>query len=107
MLRAVLGLAVITTLCVLSPERDSKRHSGPSQARADAIPSSSLDFLSGLAATAALALPEVSDSAGSQEPQAAIVGAAARGAATAGIEGVRKIVIPPPPVPVDMPPLRR
>ena len=107
MFRAVLGLAVITTLCVLSPERESRRSSAPSQAGADSIPSASLDYLSALAARAALALPDVGESNDTPAPPAALAGAAARQAAAAGVEGIRKIVIPPPPIPVEMPPLRR
>ncbi len=107
MFRAVLGLAVITTLCVLSPERESKRSSAPSQAGADSVPAPSLDFLSALAAKAALALPDAGDSNDTPAPQTALAGAAAKHAAAAGVEGIRKIVIPPPPIPVDMPPLRR
>jgi hypothetical protein len=45
--------------------------------------------------------------AGHREAIAAAFPAAAREAASAGLENVRKIVIPPPSVPVDMPPLRR
>ena len=106
MFRAVLGLAVITTLCVLSPERESKL-SFANQPGAESIPATGLDFLSGLAAKAALALPTSGDSNEIPAPITTMAAAAAKEAAASGAEGIRRIVIPPPPIPVDMPPLRR
>jgi len=61
--------------------------------------SASLDVLTGAARTRG---PE----AGRDAVAAALV-PVAREAASAGVENVRRVMIPTPAVPVDMPPLRR
>jgi hypothetical protein len=90
-------------MCVLSPERDSKNDSQATRAWPPSALSASLDILTGAAPNPTLS--KVTE-AGHREAVAAFP-AAAREAASAGLESVRRIVIPPPSVPLDMPPLRR
>lgn len=103
MLRAVLGMAVVTTLCILSPERESAKQSKQPPDRDDGPRS---DMLSSLAAQfPAAAANRVAAAA---KPQAAVfLDSVGAGAGAGGLEAVRKIVIPPAPVPIEMPPLRR
>ena len=91
-------------MCVLSPERDSKNDSYATRSWPPSTLSASLDVLAGTAPNPGLS--KVIE-AGQREAVAAALPAAAREAASQGLENVRKIVIPPPVVHVDMPPLRR
>ena len=103
MFRAVAAIAIITTMCVLSPERDSKNDSDATRSWPPSALSASLDVLTGAAANGTARPTET----GGREDAAALLVPVARGAASAGLDHVRKIVIPPPSTHVDMPPLRR
>jgi hypothetical protein len=104
MFRTVAGLAIITTMCVLSPERDSKNDSTTTHSWPPSAFSASLDTLAGSAVNPALS--KVVE-AGRREAIAVALPAAGREAAASGLETIRRIVIPPPAIHVEMPPLRR
>jgi hypothetical protein len=104
MFRAVTALAIITTICVLSPVRESKNDSDTTRSWPPSSLSASLDVLTGAASKSSAV--GLSDSA-RRETAAALLLPAARESAAAELESVRKIMMPPSPVHVDMPPLRR
>lgn len=110
MLKAVLGLAIITTLVVLSPERDTTNTSGSLKAAAD---HPSMTDRASLSALAAQLAPELIGMRAGTAPQeggssqiATLAEPAVRQVTAGGLEQVRLIVIPPAPVPISMPPLR-
>ena len=104
MFRIVAGIAIIATMCVLSPVRESKRDSDQPRSWPPPSLSASLDVLTGAAATGAAS--RVIEPIG-REAASAMAAPAARAALAGGAETVRRIVIPPPTAPIDMPPLRR
>jgi hypothetical protein len=104
MFRAIAGLAIITTMCVLSPERDSKNDSHTTRSWPPTTLSASLDVLAGTAPNPGLSKALESSQ---REAVATALPAVAREAATQGLENVRRIVIPPASLHVEMPPLRR
>lgn len=100
-LKTVLGIAVITAIFILSPVRDPAKTSLASAS--DATAGAPSNMLSSLAAQFPAAVSRGSVPAVGHAADAVL--AVAGGAS--GLEPVRKIVIPPAPVPVEMPPLRR
>jgi hypothetical protein len=103
MFRVIAGIAIITTMCVFSPVRESRNDSGSTGAWPPASLSASLDVLTGTAGGAART--KAADA--SRQAVEAALAPVAREAASAGVESVRRVIIPNPAVPVDMPPLRR
>jgi hypothetical protein len=101
MFRAIAGIAIVTVMCVLSPERESQNDSGGTQVWSPKSLSASLDALGGAAANSQLS--RSLDSAGKQA-LAAAADAVLREAAHAHVDGVRKIATTGA---LEMPPLRR
>jgi hypothetical protein len=103
MFRVIAGIAIITTMCVLSPVRESRNDSGSTGAWPPASLSASLDVLTGVAGGAT----RINAADAGREAVGAALAPGAREAASAELENVRRVIIPNPAVPVDMPPLRR
>ena len=104
MLRAVLGLAVITTMVVLSPVREKL----PGNTLAATLPETGQ-----LTEVASRLAPDfLGAKGGTSTPDllsgqvVATAAPVARQIAASSLEPVRRITISPPPIPLDMPPLR-
>lgn len=102
-LKTVLGIAVVTVIFILSPVRDQGKVAPVAVDPPSGSEGAPSNMLSSLAAQIPAAMSRSSGAGAGHAAQAAL---AVAGAAS-GLESVRRIVIPPPPVPVEMPPLRR
>lgn len=98
MLRATFAIAIITTLCVLSPVREARRDSGSFDLSQVAVPAG-METLVAAAAGQALSLA----SARGHESAATIP--AGREPWGTAPEGIRRVVAVPQ-TPLEMPPLR-
>jgi hypothetical protein len=109
MFRAVAGIAVVTTIFLLSPERDSNKHAPTSTTGDSSLAARMNAWASGGAASVAsqAAVSRVANAPETRAAVTALVERSLREDAAGSADTVRRIMIPPPPLPIEMPPLRR